>query len=45
MSNLVEEAQHLIEAMPDFARIWKVPERERDQFASRFYAMAQLQTS
>ncbi|MGH3755394.1 MAG: hypothetical protein ACRDRP_22410 [Pseudonocardiaceae bacterium] len=42
LNNIIDEAQHLTEALPDFARIWKIPEREQQRFAARFSRMASL---
>jgi hypothetical protein len=44
LNNVVDEAQQLTEALPDFSRIWKIPEREQLRFAARFSAMASLQS-
>jgi hypothetical protein len=41
--SLVDEAQLLTEALPDFSQIWQIPTREQAEFASRFTAMANLQ--
>jgi hypothetical protein len=45
LNNLVDEAQHLTESLPDFARIWKIPEREQALFAARFMSMSRLLSS
>lgn len=42
LNNIIDEAQHLTEALPDFSRIWKLPEREQSRFAARFSRMASL---
>lgn len=44
LNDVVDEAQQLTEALPDFSRIWKIPEREQLRFAARFSAMASLQS-
>lgn len=43
LHSLMDEAQCLTEALPDFSRIWQIPTREQGEFASRFMAMAKLQ--
>lgn len=43
LNNIIDEAHQLTEALPDFSRIWKIPEREQPRFAARFSAMAGLQ--
>jgi len=45
LNNLVDEAHSLTEALPDFAKIWRIPERDQERFAERFHRMALLQTS
>lgn len=42
LNNIIDEAQHLTEALPDFSRIWKIPEREQLRFAARFLEMTRL---
>ncbi len=42
LNNIIDEAQHLTEALPDFSRIWKIPERDQLRFAARFSRMASL---
>lgn len=42
INNVVDEAQHLTEALPALERIWRIPERELPIFATRFDATAAL---
>jgi hypothetical protein len=42
VNNLVEQSQHLTEAMPDFSRIWEIPQNRQAVFAERFQKMALL---
>lgn len=44
LNNIIDEAQQLTEALPDFSRIWKIPEREQPRFAARFSVMAGLRS-
>jgi len=43
MSNVVDEAQRLTEALPDLQRLWRIPEMQLSTFAARFQDMAALQ--
>ena len=44
INDVMDEARCITEAMPDVARIWRIPERERSIFAARFRAMGALQS-
>jgi hypothetical protein len=43
MNNVIDESKSLVEALPDFSRIWKIPEPEQSTFAARFQNMRALQ--
>ena len=43
LNNVMDEAKHIAEALPDAARIWRIPEREQARFALRFSKMGELQ--
>jgi hypothetical protein len=43
MNDLIDQAKHITEALPDFARLWRIPENRTGVFASRFAGMAELQ--
>jgi hypothetical protein len=43
MNSIIDEANHLTEALPDFSRIWQIPENRQQVFAARFQRMARLQ--
>jgi hypothetical protein len=42
INNVVEESKHLTDAMPDFARVWKLPQNRKEGFAERFAKMSRL---
>lgn len=42
INNVMDEAKHLTEALPDVARLWAVPELEKTRFAARFHLMGEL---
>jgi hypothetical protein len=42
LADVIHESQHIVEALPDFSRIWRIPEKRRDLFARRCSAMAKL---
>jgi hypothetical protein len=42
VSDMVDQAHHLTEAMPAFARLWQIPLNRQTIFAERFQKMAQL---
>jgi hypothetical protein len=42
MNNLVDQAHHLTEALPDFSRVWSIPPNRQADFIQRFRCMAQL---
>jgi hypothetical protein len=42
INNLVDQAHHLTEAMPDFSRMWEIPPNRQAVFAERFQKMAVL---
>jgi len=42
INNVMDEAKHLTEALPDVARLWAVPELEKTRFAARFHKMGEL---
>lgn len=42
LNETVNQAKHLTEAWPDFSRVWKIPDRERDDFAARLGTAASL---
>jgi hypothetical protein len=44
LSNVIDEAQQMTEALPDLARLWRIPEKELPSFAARFDEMARLQS-
>lgn len=43
INDVMDEAKHLTEALPDVARLWAVPELEKARFAARFHKMGELQ--
>jgi hypothetical protein len=43
INNVIDEAQQLVEAAPDFERLWQIPEKEMPTFTDRFREMAMLQ--
>jgi hypothetical protein len=45
ISDVMDEAKHINEALPDVARIWRIPERDHAMFAERFSKMGTLQTT
>ena len=42
LNNLVDQAQQLTEALPDFSRIWQIPGNQQVVFAKRFTEMGRL---
>jgi hypothetical protein len=42
VNDLVDQAHHLTEAMPNFSRIWEIPPNRQAIFAKRFQKMALL---
>lgn len=42
INDLVDQAHHLTEALPDFSRIWEIPPNHQAIFAERFRKMALL---
>lgn len=42
INDIVDQAERLTEAMPDFARIWGIPPNRQAVFAQRFRGFAQL---
>lgn len=45
INDIAEESTRLTEALPDTARIWRIPDREVHLFAERFRRMGELQSS
>jgi hypothetical protein len=43
INDVMDEAKHLTEALPDFTRVWQIPEREQSMFLNRFPTMGALQ--
>jgi hypothetical protein len=43
LNNVTDQANALTEALPDFSRIWQIPENRQSVFAERFAGMARLQ--
>jgi hypothetical protein len=43
LNNVTDQANALTEALPDFSRIWQIPENRQSMFAERFAGMARLQ--
>ncbi len=43
LNSLIDQAQHLTEALPDLSRIWQIPEKQQSVFAERFAEMARLE--
>jgi hypothetical protein len=44
LNDVMDEARHLTEALPDVAKIWGIPERELPTFSERFRMMGTIQT-
>ena len=42
MNSVIDQSEHLTESMPDFARIWSIPQNEQGVFAERFQRMTIL---
>jgi hypothetical protein len=42
LSETVNQAKHLTEAWPDFSRVWRIPDRQRDDFAARLATAASM---
>jgi hypothetical protein len=45
LNDVMDEARHLTEALPQVARIWEIPERELSALSERFGMMGTLQAS